>query len=466
MKKYQDSSRRSFVRKMATGALGSALLPTVGSAANQLHELPWERPEGRFSANDTIRIACVGMGIMGFENCRTALKVPGVELVAVCDLYDGHLARAREVFGNQLFTTRRYEDLLVRPDIDAVFVCTSDHWHDHISIAALQAGKAVYCEKPMVQHLEEGKAVIAAQESTGQILQVGSQRVSSIVSLKARELFRQGAIGKLIAAESWMDRQSANGAWQYSIPTDASEKTVDWERFLGDAPKRAYDPVRFFRWRNYQDYGTGVGGDLFVHLFSGLHYVIDSAGPETIFATGGLRYWEDGRDVPDVQIALMDYPETAAHPAFNLQMRVNLISGDGGGFMNRLVGTEGIMEIGWSNLVVRRSEVDNYPGFGGWDTFDTFTTEQQASYKAWYEKQYPARPPRLHSPDVQEYTVPRGYDERLDHHRNFFDSIRTGKKPVEDAIFGFRAAAPSLAANVSYFEKRLVHWDPLRMVMK
>ncbi|MBI5915674.1 MAG: Gfo/Idh/MocA family oxidoreductase [Bacteroidetes bacterium] len=461
-----NTTRRSFVKRLAAGAVAAAILPKASNAHIKTEILPHEPLTGSFGPNDKIRIAGIGMGIMGFGNIRTALKVPGVELVGVCDLYDGHLEHAKEAFGKDIFTTRSYQEILLRKDVDAVFVCTPDHWHDHISIAALNAGKAVYCEKPMVQHIDEGKAVVEAQRKTGKVLQVGSQRVSSVIVAKAKELYQSGAIGELISAEAWMDRQSANGAWQYSIPTDASEKTVDWNRFIGDAPKRGYDPLRFFRWRNYQDYGTGVGGDLFVHLFSGMHQVLDAQGPELIFATGGLRYWKDGRDVPDIQIALMDYPKTASHPAFNLQMRVNLISGDGGSSINRLVGTEGVLEIGWSDVVLRRSKMDPYVGYGGWDTFNTFTEAQQKDYEKWYKEKHPPLPPQIQEPKEQRWLAPEGYDERLDHHRNFFDCVRNGKMPVEDAVFGFRAAAPSLGANISYFEKKLVKWDAVNMVMK
>ncbi len=107
--------------------------------------------------------------------------------------------------------------------------------------------------------------------------------------------------------ESTNDRFNAIGAWQYSIPTDASLKTIDWETFLGDAPKRAFDPIRFFRWRNYRDYGTGVAGDLFIHLITGVHFVTGALGPHRIFSSGQLSYWKDGRDVPDVMIATMEY---------------------------------------------------------------------------------------------------------------------------------------------------------------
>lgn len=460
------NSRRSFVKKFAASAVAASFLPKSAIANGNVKVLEYERPTQKFSPNDKIRVACIGMGIMGFNNCHTTVKVPGVELVATCDLYKGRLERSKEVFGNQLFTTQNYREILDRKDIDAVIIATSDHWHDHISIAAMKAGKAVYCEKPMVQHLDEGKAVIEAQQKTGKVLIVGSQGVSGLAQAKAKELFAQGVIGQLVAAEAWNDRQSANGAWQYSIPTDASAKTVDWEGFQGDAPKMPFDATRFFRWRNYRDYGTGVAGDLFVHLFSGLHNVLGSTGPERIFATGGLRYWKDGRDVPDIVQALFDYPETKAHPAFGLQLRVNFESGDGGGSKTRLVGTDGIIELRGDSVLVKRHKMENLPGYGGWDSFDTFSSAQQKEYEAWYKAKFPAEAPQIQEPAEQVYTVPEGFDDHFEHHFNFYDCIRNGKTPVEDAVFGMRAAAPSLAANLSYFEQKVVKWDPVNMVMR
>ena len=153
----------------------------------------------------------------------------------------------------------------------------------------MNAGKDVYVEKPMVQKIADGRLVVEAAKKTGRILQVGSQRVSSIVYQKAKDLISAGAIGKVNMIEAWWDRNSAIGAWQYTVPPDASEATVDWNTFLGKAPKRPYDPLRVFRWRNYQDYGTGVAGDLFVHLFSGMHHVMGVNGPSRVFATGTSR---------------------------------------------------------------------------------------------------------------------------------------------------------------------------------
>ena len=132
----------------------------------------------------------------------------------------------------------------------------------------------------MVQKIEDGQRMIDAQKKTGRILQVGSQRVSSIVYQKAKDLLKAGAIGQVNMIEAWWDRNSAIGAWQYSIPPDASPTTIDWDRFLGSAPKVPFQPIRLFRWRNYRDYGTGVAGDLFVHLFSGMHFIMDATGSD------------------------------------------------------------------------------------------------------------------------------------------------------------------------------------------
>ena len=157
---------------------------------------------------------------------------------------------------------------------------------------------------------------------------------------------KAGAIGELNLVEAWWDRNSPVGAWQYTLPADASPATVDWDRFLGQAPKRPFEPIRLFRWRNYRDYGTGVAGDLFVHLFSGMHFIVGAMGPSRIMATGGLRYWNDGRDVPDVMLGLYDYPKTAAHPAFTLALRVNFADGAGESSGFRFVGPEGMLTIG------------------------------------------------------------------------------------------------------------------------
>ena len=396
---------------------------------------------------------------MGSGDTRYALSVPGVELVAVCDIYEGRLTRAKELYGQQIFTTRDYREILARKDIDSVIVATPDHWHSTISIAAMDAGKDVYCEKPMVHAIEEGKAVIAAQERTGRIFQVGSQYVSSLVYQKAKQLIADGGIGTINMVEAWLDRNTAIGAWEYSIPPDASPSNIDWDRFLGKAPKRPFEPVRLFRWRNYRDYGTGVAGDLFVHLLSGLHFATGSMGPERVMATGGLRYWKDGRDVPDVMLAMLDYPAQKAHPEFTLALRVNFKSGvakEQFGF--RFIGSEGIMTATMSSLVLEKSPAEAAPGY----TIATFPKAVQEQFLREYRQKYPETMPApdgMRPQSEQTFTPPPGYDAHREHHRVFYEAVRSRKRPVEDAVFGFRAAGPALLSNVSYFEKRICTWN-------
>jgi predicted dehydrogenase len=414
-------------------------------------------------ANDRVQIALIGAGGRGMADTRLALRVPGVELVAVSDIYDGHLTRSKELFGNHIFTTRDHRQILARKEIDAVIIATPDHWHAQITKEALAAGKDVYCEKPMVHDVSEGKAVIDAQHSSGRILQIGSQYVSSLVYQKARDLLKSGAIGELNMVEAYLDRNTAIGAWQYSIPPDASTSNIDWDRFLGNAPKRPFEPIRLFRWRNYRDYGTGVAGDLFVHLLSGLHLVTGSLGPRRVYSTGGLRFWNDGRDVPDVMLATMDYPKTEQHPEFTLALRVNFASGvpdENFGF--RFVGSEGVMTTGFSSVKLAKQPRESEPGY----TIDTFPEAMQAKILEEYRAKYPRKPLTADSIGMEgetQYTTPSGYDATLHHHQNFYEAVRSRKPVVEDGVFGMRAAGPALLTNTSYFEKKVCSWDPERI---
>ena len=439
-------SRRRFLQ---TSSAAAALSGT-------LHTLAWAQGATRkLGPNDTIQIALIGAGGRGQSITTTALQVPNVKLLAVADCYDGRLAHAKELWGADVATTRDYKEILARPDIDAVIIGTPDHWHMQAACDAMNAGKDVYCEKPMIHTYDDGPKMIETAKKTNRILQVGSQRVSSIIYAKAKELLASGAIGKLNMVSAHWDRSTAQGAWDYTVPPDANTTTCDWPRFLGSAPKVPWNGERFFQWRKWSDYGSGVAGDLFVHLFSGTHFITGSNGPTRAMATGGLRYWKDGRNVPDVLLALFDYPQE-----FNLSLRVNFVAGadDNEGFL--FTGEDGLIEIAGNACILTRKPMSKAPGY----TVESFTRAMQKEAIDDYHKQYPDTTQSAGmSPYVERFVAPRGYNDTYDHFVNFFNSVRTRRQPVEDATFGFRAAGAALLSNRSIEKNKIMEWNPETM---
>ncbi|PWT73882.1 MAG: oxidoreductase [Bacteroidetes bacterium] len=449
-KRTSGQSRRKFIDKVAKGLIGVTVAPQILRAASH-EQNEWLQRTETFLPNDHVQIALIGAGGMGNADADTCITVPGVKLIAVCDLYDGRLQSAKKKFGNDIFVTRDYREILSRKDVDAVIIGTPDHWHRDISIDAMNSGKAVYCEKPMVHDISEGAAVVAAQNKNKSVFQVGSQGMSSLGNEKAKQLYEAGAIGQLNYAEGFWARNSPGGAWQYDIPSDASEKTVDWKKFLKDHPDRQFDPKRFFRWRCYRDYGTGVSGDLFVHLFSSLHYIVSSKGPEKVMATGGLRYWKDGREVPDILLGMFDYPAAEKHPAFNLSLRVNFVDGTADNTYLRLVGNEGSMIVEWDKVTLTKNK--SYSP----NSNDAPVAVNQADPFAYNRK-------TMLDPDNVIYKAEPDYKgAHFDHHYNWIRAVRGGKPVIEDALFGYRAAAPALLCNDSYFKEKTIRWDPVSL---
>lgn len=442
------NNRRLFLKKL--GLTGAAAAITPMAFANEPNLKSFLQRIPAFQEGAPIKLGLIGAGGMGVEDMTTALKHPNVEIVAVCDLYKGRQESAKQRWGDHLFLTSDYKELLKRKDIDAVLIGTPDHWHKQISIDALGAGKHVYCEKPMVHSVKEGSEVIEAWKKSGKIMQVGSQGVSSLGNEKAKELLAAGAIGDIVYAEGFWARHSPEGAWQYNIPADGNEQTVDWKKFISNTTDRPWDPLRFFRWRNYLDYGTGMSGDLFVHLFSSLHFITNSHGPTKISSMGGLRYWKDGREVPDVLLGTFDYPESPEHPGFNLSLRCNFVDGTSGTTYLRIVGTKGSMDVKWEEVVVKMNS--------NAEDDDPFLKEQ-AKLRGGVEGRAKILPPR-----ETVYAAEKNYKgAHYDHFANFFNAIRTGGTVAEDPVFGFRAAAPALLCNDSYFQNKFINWDPKNM---
>lgn len=460
----KSNTRRSFIKKLTLGTTIVSSSPYLLSGAyNQKLTLDRSYSLETFSANDQINLALIGCGIQGIYDTNAALKIAGVKLVAVCDLYTGRLDRAKELWGNDLLTSHDYRDLLERIDIDAVIVATPDHWHKKITIEAMESGKAVYCEKPMIKNFAEGHEIIKVYNKSESVCQIGSQGMSSLGNQKAKQLYEDGAIGEIVMLDFYDDRYSSEGAWQYPIPPDATPKTIDFDSFLGNAPKVPYDLKRFFRWRNYQDYGTGVPGDMFVHAFSSLNYILSSNGPERALSTGGLRYWKDGRDVPDINICLYDYPETKTHKAFNASMRVNFVAGSGGDGGFKLIGTEGAMEISSNSCKLIRPKKGIIPTNYSMIAF-TENTQKRIS-KSYNDKKNIKREVALNTGESL-WEANADYKGNLyDHFYNFFQAIRGKGEIIQDPTFGLRAAGAALLANKSYFQNSSVNWNPETMML-
>lgn len=446
----KNNNRRNFLKR--TSLAGGALIasPLLGMASEGKTFIYLKRTPA-YSPSDTVNIALVGAGGMGVQDTITCLRHKGINLVAVCDLYKTRLEEAKEKWGNQLYLTTNHKEILKRKDVDAVIIGTGDHWHKQISIDALRAGKHVYCEKPMVHSVQEGHEVIKAWKKSGKIFMVGSQGMSSLGNEKAKELLAGGAIGVLNYAEGFWARHSPIGAWQYPVPVDASEETVDWKRYISNTTERPFDPLRFFRWRNYLDYGTGMSGDLFVHLFSSLHFITKSIGPNQISAMGGLRFWNDGREVPDVLLGTFRYPKAEEHPAFNLSLRCNFVDGTSGTTYLKLVGSKGSMDVKWTEVVLRTNDVVKMD--------DAFSMAKMKDGEKVVEPRKKMLPP-----NEITYRAEKGYKgAHYDHFGNWLRAIRTGENVAEDPVFGFRATAPALLCNDSYNENKFINWDPIKM---
>lgn len=398
------------------------------------------------AAGERVRFASIGVGIEGSSLLRAAMTLPEAQCVAACDLYDGRHTLAREIAGQGIRTTRRYHEILESPDVECVMVAVPDFWHKQITVDALKAGKDVYCEKPMSHSIPEGVAMVeAVRASGGKFVQVGSQRVSSLLFGKARELFDAGAIGQLLEVELQLGRNSPQGAWEYPPPLDLSPATLDWETWQGDVPKKPFDPLAFARWRCWRAYGTGMAGDLMVHLVSGTQFVTGiNAMPDEAWSTGGIRRWPDGRDMPDLQVTAFRY---GAVP-----VSVRLTLGTETPEVTRVMGSHGVIEVTNNSVVLMpQLGVDRSPNYG----INGFPAAMHAAYeKQWHTE----HDPFLNAHPFEETTVWHGanWDELAPHLRNFFSSVRTRKPPVEDVVFGHHAAAACHMANLSYFDKRVV----------
>lgn len=406
--------------------------------------------------SDRVRFGIVGIGMQGSGLLTNAIQLPGVECAAACDLYDGRHTLAQEIVNStSLPVTRRYQDLLEKKDIDCIIAAVPDHWHKQVVVDAVSAGKDIYCEKPMSHSPSDGLDMVAAEKKTGRIVQIGSQRVSSALLTKARELIREGTLGDLMMVEAVLGRNDPNGAWEYPPPPDLSPQNLDWDKWQGRVAKREFDPNIFARWRCWKEYGTGVAGDLLVHLISGMLYVLGtSEAPTRAMSAGGILRWNDGRNMPDVHDTIFEYGKIPAVMRLNLGTEISE--------NYRFMGSKGLMEISAEQIAFTpQSGKDESPSWYA----NSFPRElREAYYKKWHEEHDTA----LGHEPIKQSMVFRSvnYNQVKPHLWNFFQAVRTRQPVVENAVFGHNAALACHMANESYFRKSAVYWDERSKTIK
>src|SRR5512133_49664 len=334
-----ELSRRKFLH---TGALATGGLLAAGNIKLDAH--PAYQPVKKTAPGEKMRFGIIGLGMQGSGLLAGALTLPGMECVGAADLYDGRHTVAKEITGNpNLFTTRNYKDLLNRKDIDCIIAAVPDHWHKQVVVDACAAGKDIYCEKPMSHTVADGFEMVDAAKKYNRIVQIGSQRVSSTLCEKARELYSSGAIGDVENVELTLGRNDPTGAWQYPPPTDLSPTTLDWKTWLGTAPQIPFNELHFTRWRCWKEYGTGVGGDLMVHLISGMMYTLGwNEIPRSAQSLGGIFRFKDGRNMPDLHTVLFDY--------HGVPVYVRLGLGTESVELARFMGPKGILDLQEFNM--------------------------------------------------------------------------------------------------------------------
>ncbi len=452
-------NRRQFMQKSLVGAAAAPLVTHVlGREADAATQ-----PTRPVSPNDRIQVGLIGVGARCLQASGlldAAVAVPGVEVIGVCDAYKGRVTRALQDLGGKAKDYGDHRALLADKSIDAVIVAVPDHWHKPMALEAFAAGNDVYCEKPMTLVIDDGPEMYAAAEKSGRILQIGSQGISSKLQETAREIIKSGKLGQVGLIRASYDRNSDSGAWLYPIPPDASPQTVNWDAFLGSAPKRPFSLERFFRWRCFWDYSGGISTDLFVHLMTTIHYLMDATVPEMVVATAANYRHQKTHEVPDTLNGSAVYGKE------------NFMVSLGGTFNSTGSGESGFAILGNEGSLL----------FHG-DRM-TFVPEHIVEGNDWIVASWPKEMEKAYfeNPEVQKKERPGtwpsqmwsqgeswtevGPDATFIHMGRFFDAVRSRKPVYEDGRRAHHNAAVAHMVNESVKRKGPVFWDFDRDVLR
>jgi predicted dehydrogenase len=436
----ENFDRRDFIKK--TGALGTGVLLAGQAIAKSARKMSGTRVLG---ANDRINIGLIGCGGRGrsdaesFKNYADANN-NACQILAVCDVYERRKRETAEKYGAKGFLD--YRELLALPDLDAVIIATPDHWHARIALDAMDRGKDVYLEKPMCHTIREVKQLMETVHETNRVLQVGSQTTSADQWWKAKKAIADGMIGKMIMSQGSYHRNSIEGEWNWPIDADSGpdgkgDSYIDWKTWLGPAPKRAWDPDRFFRFRKYWDYSGGIATDLFFHVVAPLNICWDKPQfPTKVTASGGKYVFANDREVPDTFHVVAEYPEghslVLSSSMANSQHIPGLIRGHEGTI---IMVEHGMFEGSTPDIVVRPEKV---------------RVEGQQQRQTFPDYKFGS----------EEIRIPVDqYDAMQAHIGNFLQSMRTRQKPHLDVDTAAHAQILISLAVDSYREGRVKYWD-------
>jgi predicted dehydrogenase len=421
-------SRREFMKAAGVTAAGVVASGMIGGRAFAEGAAP--APASVIGANSQLRIGMIGIGGMGSGHLKMIKDMESeqnVKIVAVCDLWKKRRERAAanaEVPASQ--TYEDYRKLLENKDIDVVVIATADHWHGQCAIDALEAGKHVYVEKPMTRYLDEALKLHDTVKRTGKQLQVGSQGCTDTKWHKCGELVREGKIGTVLWAQGGYCRDTPTGEWNYyAIDKDFTPESIDWKFWLGKAPKREFSPERYFRWRKYWDYGTGIIGDLWPHRLHPLMIAMDIKDfPKRVTCVGANIMDSDKgtaerRDVADTTFMTAEFP---------------------GGQLLCLAGCT-VNEQGLQDMIRGNKATLNIGG-------DKIHITPERPY--------------TEEIDAEDVTWQGPGESQSDHHKNLWNCIRNGGTPNCNIDLATRVQTIVSMAEMSYRQSKMACFDPAK----
>jgi len=392
-----------------------------------------------------------------------------LDLTAVCDLFDVYADRGLDASTNVMRPGQReqapakryrtYEELLDSGEVDLVLCATPDHWHARVTMAAAERGIHVYCEKCLTRTEQEVYEVVDKVRETGIVFQLGHQNRQSEAHVKAKEIYDKNILGPITLVETTTNRNNPVGAWVYDVHDEANARTIDWQQFEGASPHPTdYSGERFFRWRCWFDYGTGLAGDLLSHEYDAINQILECGIPASATASGGVYFYKDGRDVPDTFQVAYEYPERD----LTLLYSATLSNGRGRGKV--FMGHDASMEVGNGVTVIAESQSTRYedlideevidprnplltyrPGFRGIDAVTTATEQYFASRGLLFT-----------------YRGGRRFDPTHLHVKEWVDAIRNGGTTSCNIDRAFEEAITCHMSTESYRRGRRVTWDPVQ----